>query len=724
MVGLSNRTLPQNITPIPSSLVTTPSQPQRVSAKPAEPSKFPADEIEKDAVVVSLQNPYLNIQLGPIDQRKRDPKSGVQSDILKAMDDCVRETHGGRNMLQISGQTTHRAVVAHAQRSIDHGSSGSLLHGRDKLLTGLLPVETSIDSRNKFPTLSKMQSSADFEMQTGTKDDENSKKQSSDLEQELCKTPSAICISEVTVNSSADREPIHSNTVLPVDRNVSHTDSLECSSSPVGIDTSGNTAETMNDALTLKQVEQICKPKLTADSNNGEIHGKEQPDTFAISPSQQDRITTDSAAADLSQNLHLQSSRKPNTINLWSKSKKKDDAASTSTPSPKSGKETKETPSTNAGPSDNVTSGQSTSKSVDGLSDDMYTDDILPDCDKIKVASVKELKVVLHDINDVDSEVEPDIKSAAKDKEGRTKNISEDLLQRKDELFSDCVRNSDSSSIDSNSIPDPDARSRCSDRKRRISHSRKKRLRDFARNDKPVDGGDFKLVTRSRKLSSSTTSGKVLVHDSTSANCKEDADEVCNGMLDEHTSRPVLSVSDDSPVKLTKRLNQENERRYPRRNPFTCLRSFSGLSPNYAIQSYSLKSPDKQDRVHSQPSKFMLNRKNPKSVIKKLIPKRTIPECQISADDCQDTAIYRGRSPMSARKTRLGRTRAQSLDFSQKICCAEESPRKLDEIAEDKTEKRSLSCDIAPLCQGDSTVNEAVRQLYDSSSNDERAVQT
>ncbi|XP_077967604.1 histone-lysine N-methyltransferase 2A-like isoform X2 [Styela clava] len=58
--------------------------------------------------------------------------------------------------------------------------------------------------------------------------------------------------------------------------------------------------------------------------------------------------------------------------------------------------------------------------------------------------------------------------------------------------------------------------------------------------------------------------------------------------------------------------------RYPRRNPFTCLKSFSGLSPNYAIQSYSLKSSGRKNRADARSIKSAQNqsKKNKSKVTK------------------------------------------------------------------------------------------------------------
>uniref|UniRef100_A0A3Q9Y3H5 [histone H3]-lysine(4) N-methyltransferase n=1 Tax=Polyandrocarpa misakiensis TaxID=7723 RepID=A0A3Q9Y3H5_POLMI len=81
-------------------------------------------------------------------------------------------------------------------------------------------------------------------------------------------------------------------------------------------------------------------------------------------------------------------------------------------------------------------------------------------------------------------------------------------------------------------------------------------------------------------------------------------------------------------------------RRYPRRNPFTCLRSFSGLSPSYAIQSYS----SAEEKIDTKVSKKVKKKRNSNetAVKSKMEP---LPEKEVKKPIRKDTpSVMRTRS--------------------------------------------------------------------------------
>lgn len=925
--------MPQIITPLPSSLVTATTLQPQVVAKPVAARKFSIEEEIRDAVVVSHQNPYLNIQIGKVNetlQGAHNPKSGIQSDILKAMDRCVMASQ--QEMQQISAQSTAPPCVnmVQSQPTIKHGSSGSLICDYKDSVADTVREKSLVDSKKVLPSSEEL-SSVDKDMHTHTRNGENNVNQSNDPRQRFCQTHSAI-ITEVTVNSGTDSDSaqslsistvdhsrktplqnstcnnISSNTEMSIKDNERGTDKYNpakeiCEPQPAIDNTlekicSGNTVDGKKmgtlkpnvaekicesdydivstletscpgnasyDSATktsnLNVAKQICEPCLPVDTtlakshqekdghcnekesmqcnlsetiseptpilgtalektcpeeviNNSEtdtsnidvaeeifepkpnrgselgkncsekdIHRDDTPKLDLIEPIpsidsslekrcsersihgsgtelsqlncqqqmqepksscdsrfeknsvEEQPITVSQEAKDrnnvdtvVSGSSTLQPSTIPNTINILWKSKKNDAVAGTGPVVPKTGTEDdaliSDSNISSASPSSIIITRLRKSKSIDSWSDDMFNDNTSLEEEqqsfKLQNGSVKELKVVLHDIKGVDSKIKP--------KYGICKTISDELLGKKDELFTDSVRSSDSSSIDSSSMPD--VSSPHADIKRKSSPSRKKRLRNFAKADKSVCGNDFELITRSKRHFSSKSSEKPVSHDRFGAKSKKGTVEMCHRTNDDSASKRGRSRSYDSTWKI-KQQNQENERRYPRRNPFTCLRSFSGLSPNYAIQSYSLKNTDIHDHSNlptvkmssSEESSDALtrpSRKNTKSARKKSNNKECNSKRKISTSQCccvtktEDT-----KNPSSTKvlqETQIAsvhddRTSSQNLDFCKRIFSAEESHSQIDNNSPSHCNITTNSAIVTSSSECDSTVSKVNPQM-------------
>ena len=109
---------------------------------------------------------------------------------------------------------------------------------------------------------------------------------------------------------------------------------------------------------------------------------------------------------------------------------------------------------------------------------------------------------------------------------------------------------------------------------------RRKKLRNFALKSPKLTSSVSLLTTRSRSKSfepqthviTTESVTKTPVVTSNNTNQSQPVSDSGNGL-------------DNTPI--SEKAELDSTRRYPRRNTYTCLKSFSGLSPNYALASYS-----------------------------------------------------------------------------------------------------------------------------------------
>lgn len=512
-MGVSNRTLPQNITPIPSLTAASQSLQCTVTAATttatpclavSQSAPVPAKQtcaVDENAVRVSHQNPYLNIRIGD----KIPPSSGaiVQPEVLKAMDECLNNTLNAR--ISVNNATAPAKNSVCVGQTLKTGSSGDFMQRNNSIV-----ADSSSKSRHDkgHPSVESPKISTSSQKQINTAANNGTSS--------ACSVVSTVTVCKDAVNvtrrNSSESSILLSNPLLTemIAKNTPDNAPFFKINEKQQSDESGHSIGLLEQA------------KMAHDSDR-----TERVETARDSDRKSSKCSSPSS----------QSSQECRAVQLWWKSNNAD-TKKKGKKCARFAKPCKRADTDDFVPYECVAStpqpgGMTTRRTNSGHA--------VRSAREIGHAeeSAKRLQVVLRDINNSDSES----KTAAV-----RRGDAEETRRKKDELFVDSSRSSDDYSV--NSSPGVE--------REKSAQTRKKNLREFAasagRRARGAESSD-------RASASWDGSGSPGVRSASSRGRSQSADAGLETACD------------------------ENRRRYPRRN--LCLKSFSGLSPDYAIRSYS-----------------------------------------------------------------------------------------------------------------------------------------